>query len=273
MKQFLIFSLVISLFSACNNDTDSPDTDTSLIPPPVAAPANISYNILAEYPHDRGAYTQGLEMHNGKMYEGTGDFTKSALRITNYKTGAIEKNHNMGSDKIFGEGITIFKDKIYQLTWQSNIVYVYDINNIDKPIQTFQWPYEGWGITHNDSDLIISTGVNPNLYFVDPANFRVRNILPVTDNNGPVYNLNELEYIDGFVYSNIYETDSIVKINPEDGKVVGIMNFAGVIGKFAPDYKPIPEDEVLNGIAYDSTTKTMFVTGKRWPKLFAVKLN
>ncbi|MCP9751389.1 glutaminyl-peptide cyclotransferase [Ferruginibacter sp. HRS2-29] len=273
MKFIAPVTALVLLFSACNNGSDKPVTDPDIAVAPVAAPANIPYTIIAQYPHDRGAYTQGLELHNGKMYEGTGDWAKSALRITNHKTGAVEINHPIGSDKIFGEGITIFKDKIYQLTWQSNIVYVYDIKDITKPIKTFEWPYEGWGITHNATDLIISTGVNPNLYFVNPDNFQVKNILPITDNKGPVLNLNELEFINGFVYANIWETNNIVKIDPETGKVVGNMDFTGVIKQYAPDYTPIDGDEVLNGIAYDSASKTMFVTGKRWPKMFELKLN
>jgi glutamine cyclotransferase len=261
------------LLASCNNDSDVPVTDDSIRPAIIPAPANITYSVIAQHPHDTGAYTQGLELVNGKMYEATGDYQNSSLRITDFKTGNVEKKHTMGSDKIFGEGITVFKNKIYQLTWQSNLVYVYDVKDISKPIKTFPWPYEGWGLTHNATDLIISTGVNPNLYFVNPDDFKVKNILPVTDNNGPVLNLNELEYVDGYVYANVYESDYIVKIDAETGKVVGRMDFTGLIKQYAPDYTPIPNDEVLNGIAYDSISKTFFITGKRWPKMFEVKLN
>lgn len=273
MIKILSALFLVLLLAACNNGNDRPDTDTSIIPAVQPPPENILFKIQANYPHDTSAYTQGLELYNGKMYEGTGDFEKSALRITDYKTGQVIKNHPMGSDKIFGEGITIFKDKIYQLTWQSNVVYVYNINDITKPVKTFDWPYEGWGMTHNATDLIISTGVNPNLYFVDPETFKVKTILPVFDNKGAVLNLNELEYINGYVYANVYETDKIVKIDPSSGKVVGQMDFTGVIRQYAPDYTPVPQDEVLNGIAYDSAAHIMYITGKRWPKMFEVKLN
>ena len=175
----------------------------------------------------------------------------------------------MGTKKIFGEGINIFRNKLYQLTWQSNIVYVYDINSIDQPITTFKWPYEGWGITNNGTDLIISDGTS-NLYFVDPENFKVKNTVAVVTNDGPVKDLNELEYIDGFVYANVYQTNYIVKIEPESGHVVGKMTFANLLS--ANDMIPERTD-VLNGIAYDSTTKTILITGKRWPKLFEVKTN
>lgn len=269
MKQiFSILSLIL-LLSACNNNTDKKDPQVAPPSYGIAAPVQISYNIIAQHPHDTSAYTQGLQLYNGKMYEGTGDFETSSLRITDYKTGKVEKKHMMGTAKIFGEGINIFKNKIYQLTWQSNVVYVYDLNNIDKPIKTFNWPYEGWGITNNGTDLIVSDG-SANLYFVNPDDFKVKSTLGVVDNNGPVDQLNELEYIDGFVYANVYQSNFIVKIDPESGHVVGKMTLANLLqpSDIIPD-----RTDVLNGIAYDSTTKTMFITGKRWPKLFEVKLN
>ena len=271
MKYILVIALLGSL-TACNNtkDSDHNGIDSSLIPAYVgiAPPANITYTILAQHPHDTSAYTQGLQIFNGKLYEGTGDYETSSLRITDWKTGTVEKKHMMGTDKIFGEGINIFKNKIYQLTWQSNIVYVYDVNNIDKPINTFNWPYQGWGITNNGKELIISDG-SANLYFVNPSDFKVQNTVAVVTNEGPVDSLNELEYIDGFVYANVYQTNYIVKIDSESGHVVGKMTFANLL----QSSEKIPgRTDVLNGIAYDSTTKTMLITGKRWPKLFDVKL-
>lgn len=269
MYKLLIASSILFLLS-CNNN-DSPELDLSIMPPTVAAPDLLSYNISNIYPHDTTAYTQGLEVYNGKLYEGTGDFEPSSLRITNIKTGKIEKKHVMGADSIFGEGITIFKDIIYQLTWTNNIVYVYDVKNIDKPITTFKWPYEGWGITNNGNDLIISDG-SANLYFVNPDNFKVKSTIQVRDNNGPVQFLNELEYVDGSIYSNVYKTNYIIKIDPSSGYVVGKMDFPGLIQQYAKEYVP-NEAEVLNGIAYDSSTKKFYITGKNWPKLFEITLN
>jgi glutamine cyclotransferase len=269
MKQILSILSLIVLLSACNNSTDKKDPEVAPPSYGIAAPVQISYNIIAQHPHDTSAYTQGLQLYNGKMYEGTGDYETSSLRITDYKTGKVEKKHMMGSAKIFGEGINIFKNKIYQLTWQSNVVYVYDLNNIDKPIKTFNWPYEGWGITNNGTDLIVSDG-SANLYFVNPNDFKVKSTLGVVDNNGPVDQLNELEYINGFVYANVYQSNYIVKIDPESGHVVGKMTMANLL---QPGDSIPGRTDVLNGIAYDSTTKTMFITGKRWPKLFEVKLN
>jgi glutaminyl-peptide cyclotransferase len=270
MKKYsAIWALII--LAACNGNGEGVEVvDDSVKPKPTPV---ISYSVVAEYPHDTSAYTQGLEFHNGKLYEGTGDFETSSLRITDYKTGKVEKKHMMGTNKIFGEGITIFKNKIYQLTWRSNIVYVYDVNNIDKPINTFKWPYEGWGFTHNATDLIISDGVSPKLYFVNPDDFRLKSTISVTENSSPVYYLNELEYIDGFVFANVYQSDFIVKIDPETGFVVGKINLPGIIQKFDPGYTPEPGEEVLNGIAYDSATKKFLVTGKHWPKMFELKFN
>ncbi len=255
---------------SCNDDSVA-DTDATLVSTyaNIPAPENLSYTILAQHPKDTGAYTQGLELHNGKLYESTGDFENSSLRITDWKTGKVEKKHMMGSDKIFGEGITIFKNKIYQLTWMSNVVYVYDINNITKPIETLKWPKEGWGITNNGSELIISDG-SDNLYFTDPAGLTIKRTIKVLSNKGPITALNELEYIDGYIFANVYEQNYIVKIDPKTGYIVAVIILENLLQR--NEYVP-GRTNVLNGIAYDSATKTMLITGKRWPKLFEIKLN
>ena len=270
MKKFIL-PAVLALLLSCNGN--QPDHDPTLPVPKepgsgIPAPVNLKYTVLAVHPHDTGSYTQGLQYINGKMYEGTGDFEQSSIRITDWKTGKVEQKHIMGSNKIFGEGITVFKDKIYQLTWQSHIVYVYGLNDITKPVKTFPWPYEGWGITNNGTNLIISDG-SSNLYFVDPETFKVINTIAVESNRGPIDDLNELEFINGFVYANVYQTDRIVKIDPESGHVVGILNFAGLL----PDMEKTERTDVLNGIAYDSARNMLFITGKRWPKLYEVQLN
>jgi glutaminyl-peptide cyclotransferase len=268
MKQLLALTLATFLFSCNNNDT--PDNDPSIVPPSsgIAPPQEISYTVLAQYPHDTSAYTQGLQLYNGKMYEGTGDFENSSLRITNHKTGVVEKKHMMGSQKIFGEGINIFRNKLYQLTWESHIVYVYDLSNLDKPVKTFNWPYEGWGITNNGTDLIISDG-SSNIYFVDAETFKVKNTIAVRNDKGPINNINELEYIDGFIYANIYTAKVIIKIDPESGIVKGIMRFDNILSPADSTERT----DYFNGIAWDSTSRSMFVTGKRWPKMFELKMN
>lgn len=267
MRKYSVI-IVLLVLLACNNNSEK-TYDPDVVPPKTP---NIAYTIVAQYPHDTSAYTQGLEFHNGKLYEGTGDFETSSLRITDYKTGKVEKKHMMGSDSIFGEGITIFNNKIYQLTWKSNIVYVYDITNIDKPIKTFKWPYEGWGLTNNGTDLIISDG-SANLYFVNADDFKLKTTIRVTDNGDAVDQLNELEYVDGFVYANIYYKDVIIKIDPSSGHVAGKIELPSLDKKYFPN-QIIPErTNVLNGIAYDSATNKFLITGKRWPKMFELKLN
>ena len=272
MKKHLLIAVVIAL-SACNSNENAPvETPvTNKAATGIATPKNINLNIIGIYPHDTSAYTQGLEIYKGKFYEGTGDYESSSLRIADIKTGKVEHKHMMGTKDIFGEGITIFNNKIYQLTWQSNIVNVYDLNNIDKPIKTFKWPYEGWGITHTATELIISDG-SSNLYFVNPDNFKVRSTMQVTNNEGPVDSINELELIDGFVYANVYTHDNIIKIDPANGHVVGNINLPGLIQQYDPKYIP-KNGEVLNGIAYDSINKKIYITGKRWPKMFEATFN
>ncbi len=263
--------IILSAFfiTSCNSGSN-PDNDPDIATPHVGidAPINLSYNIISVYPHDTSAYTQGLELFNGKMYEATGDYENSSLRITNHKTGSVEKKHIMGTSDIFGEGITIFKDKIYQLTWESNMAYLYNISNVDKPIKTFNWPYEGWGITHNNQDLIISDG-SANLYFVDPETFKVKSTLSVRDDQGAVNMLNELEYVNGFIFANVYQTNFIVKIDAESGHVVGRITMNGLLQQ---SDVTSGRTDVLNGIAYDSISKRFFITGKRWPKMFEVEV-
>lgn len=272
MKRFFALGLLTTLFS-CNNpdkpvveDPTTPTTNTG-----ITAPANIGFTIVSEFVHDTSAYTQGLELYHGKMYESTGDWKASTLRITDHKTGKVEKNHPMGTEEIFGEGITILKDTLYQLTWESNIVYVYDVKNISKPIKTFNWPNDGWGITNNGTDLIVSDGTS-NVYFVNPSDFSIKATISVKTDKGPVDNINELEYVDGFIYANVYQTNIIVKIDPATGNVVGRLDFPERF-KAEQDAKNPGRADVLNGIAYDSTSKSFFITGKRWSKMFELKLN
>ncbi len=272
MKQFLYFTITVLLISCNGGENDDPVViDENLIKKP--AP-QINYNVVNVYPHDTGSYTQGLELYNGKLYEGTGDYTNSVLQIVDVKTGRIEKKHKIGktiTDSTFGEGITIFNGKLYQLTWQNHIAFVYDVSNINKPLKTFNWPYEGWGITNNGKELIISDG-SANLYFVDAETFKVKSTLAVTEDGNTVESLNELEYIDGFVYANIYGANYIVKIDPSNGQVKGKLNLTGLIEKYAPGHILESNNEVLNGIAYDSATKKLLITGKHWPKLFEITL-
>jgi glutamine cyclotransferase len=270
MKYLFTFCLPIFLWS-CNSNQIKIDNEPNeqVIVENKTSATNISYSIISQYPHDTGAYTQGLEFSNDTLFESTGDYENSSIRITDFKSGRILKIHKMGSEKIFGEGMTSFKNKIYQLTWESNVAYVYNVNNIEKPINTFQWPYEGWGITHDSTSLIISDG-SSNLYFVDPETFKVRTTIAVTDEEGPVNYLNELEYVDGVLYANVYQTNYIVKIDAESGHVIGKLTLNNLLQQ---SDNIAGRTDVLNGIAYNNKTKTFFITGKRWPKMFEMRLN
>ncbi len=268
MIRLLAGAAVILLMVACKNNTSDNDDDsevTNTVPPP----ANINYSIVAVYPHDTGSYTQGLQWINDTMYEGTGLEGQSRLMKVDLHSGKANKSISL-DPAFFGEGITFLNGKIYQLTWQSHKVFVYDAKTFKK-IKEFTWNHEGWGLTTNGKDLIVSTG-SSNLYFVDPETFKEKNIIGVTDNNGPLGNINELEYVDGVVYANIYETDSIVKIDPANGHVIGKINLSGLLQKSGKPYNPETTD-VLNGIAYNANKKSFYITGKKWPALFEVKLN
>jgi glutamine cyclotransferase len=265
---FLLLSTVI-MWSCQGSQQPEQDTDI-VVPHQQAIPAKIwTHRIMAQYPHDTSAYTQGLFWHNKKLYEGTGDYEQSSLRITELKTGKILQKHPMGTSKIFGEGITLLNGKIYQLTWENKLVYVYDVNQIDKPIQTLPWPYEGWGITNNGKELIISDGT-ANLYFVNPTDLKVNTIISVKDEQGPINYLNELEYIKGSIFANVYQTNQIVQIDPESGQVTGRIILNGLL---QPADQVANRTDVLNGIAYDSSRNVFFITGKRWPKLFEMTLD
>lgn len=276
IQKLLGFALLLGLFSCGNNST--PDYDSSLPSPKInniPEPAPVMFTIDAVYPHDPNAFTQGLEFYKGKLYEGTGDWNKSRLRIVDIKTGNVEKESKFSDTTLFGEGITIFKNKIYQLTWQNHKIFVYDLNDITHPVSTLNWSREGWGATNDGTNIIISDG-SSKLYFVQPDEARKEmkmiKILTVSDNRGEVDSLNELELIDGFVYANRWFSNEIVKIDTSNGHVVGKLDFAGLLRQYDPGAK-VDEGAVLNGIAYDSTTKKLYITGKDWPKLFEMRLN
>ena len=248
--------------------------ETNPVTSGIAAPQILNASLMAEYPHDTAAFTEGLFVHDGKMYEGTGMKKESFISIYDIKTGKIEKKYPVKDTTIFGEGINIINDKLYQLTYQNNVVFVYDLKDLSKPIKTFPWNTEGWGMTNNGTELIISDGSQEGrIYFVNPDDFRIKRIIQVTDNNGPVNFVNELEYIDGSIYANVWGESYIIQIDPANGHVIGKLETAELLRGFLTGHTRLDNDAVLNGIAYDSTSKRMYITGKRWPKLFELKLN
>ncbi|MUP37414.1 glutaminyl-peptide cyclotransferase [Labilibaculum euxinus] len=235
-------------------------------------PVEYSYEIINEFPHDRGAYTQGLFYHEGFLYEGTGQRGESTLRKVKLENGEALSVKNL-EQEYFGEGITFSKGKIIQLTWNAKKVFVVDPVTFEKE-DTFEpntSNNQGWGITSANNELILSDGTNV-LTVLDADNYSRKRIIEVYDNSGMVTNLNELEYINGKIYANVWLTDRIVIINPETGRVEGNLNL-GKILKLADKRILIEGDEVLNGIAWDSINNRLFVTGKRWPKLFEIKMD
>jgi glutamine cyclotransferase len=227
--------------------------------------SSYSYQIVNTFPHDQDAFTQGLVYEDGFLYEGTGLWGESELRKVELQTGNVLKDHKL-SDKYFGEGITIFGDRIIQLTWKSNIGFVYDQDNFEL-LETFDYPTEGWGITHDGIHLIMSDG-SDKIYFLDPETFKVERTIKVTFDEQPIDELNELEFVYGDIFANVWKTDKIARIDPETGNVTGWIFLDGLLSS---DLKTGSED-VLNGIAFDSENDRIFVTGKKWPKLFEIEL-
>jgi glutamine cyclotransferase len=253
-------------FGACSNSTSSHDDAATASAPPAAETAPVfTFTVVNTYPHDRKAFTQGLVIADGMLYEGTGLRGQSTLRRVDLTTGHVVQLHALPAH-VFGEGITVYRDTIIQLTWQSRVGFVYDTYSFAL-LQEFTYPTEGWGITHDGSHLIMSDGT-ATLYFRHPETFAEVGRIVVHDDTGPVTRLNELEYIQGEIYANVWQTERIAKIDPQTGRVTGWIDLRGLL---QPEDVLRPVD-VLNGIAYDAEHDRLFVTGKLWPKLFEIRL-
>jgi len=222
-----------------------------------------TYTIINTYHHDENAYTQGLFYDDGSLYESTGDYGGSTLRRVELETGEVLQQHTL-PDSYFGEGITIIGDKIIQLTWQENKGFVYDKHSFEL-LQEFSYSTDGWGITYDGNRLIMSDGT-ANLYFLNPQTFEKVGQVEVRE-SGPVNRINELEYIKGKVYANIWKEEKIAIINPQTGQIEGWIDLSGI-----QDNENQGVDEVLNGIAYDSLEDRLFVTGKMWPHIFEIDI-
>lgn len=234
----------------------------------VAGPIPIyGYQVVKTFPHDPDAFVQGLVFHDGYFLEGTGLEGRSSLRKVEISTGKVLKKIDIDS-KYFGEGITLFKDKIYQITWQTNEAFEYDLETF-KRVKSFSYTTEGWGITHDGTKLIMSDGTST-IYFRDPETFKEIGKVVVKDDTGEISLLNELEYIKGEIYANIWGTNTIARIDPKTGKVIGWIDLTGLLKP--EDMKAGHQVDVLNGIAYDEKADRLFVTGKLWPKIYEIKL-
>jgi len=238
---------------------------------PEKAPAIYSYKIVNEYPHDKTAYTQGLEYYNGYLYETTGQRGESSLRKVEIETGKVLQKIAI-DDKYFGEGMTIFNNKIYWLTWTSKKGFIYNLETFEKEGEfNYNKSIQGWGLTHNETELIKSDGTNK-IWFLNPQDQSEKRSIQAYTNSRSVGSLNELELINGKIYANKYQQNTIIIIDPETGIVEGLADLRALEKEMKKTQKLVPEDEVLNGIAYDTENNRLFVTGKHWGILFEIEL-
>ena len=236
-----------------------------------SAPPIYGYTVVGSYPHDRQAYTQGLEYVDGVLYESTGQVGRSGIRRVRLETGEVLQMQRLGGPH-FGEGITVWKNRIIQLTWQSGLGFVYDRQTLQQQ-RTFKYSGEGWGMTHDGTRLIMSDGSETGtLRFLDPETLGQIGTLIVRDSAGPVARLNELEWVKGEIYANVWQTDRIAAISPKTGRVTAWIDLAGLLDPREAAGLDTVNDAVLNGIAYDAKGDRLFVTGKLWPRIFEIKI-
>lgn len=227
--------------------------------------AKRDYVVTRSFPHDTGAYTQGLLYHNGELYESTGEYGRSSVRRVEISTGQPTATVTLPPTR-FGEGLALFGDRLYQLTWQSHVGYVYDLATLAR-VDSFAYEGEGWGLTADSASLIMSDGTDT-LRFLDPRNYQVKRKVSVRDGDSPLRKINELEMVRGALVANIYQSDWMVVIDPSTGRIRRWIDLVGLL----PEKSRTLATDVLNGIAYDSEQDRLFVTGKRWPTLFEVRL-
>lgn len=272
MNKLIHFLLILSLLASCNNSSRN-DASATAEGAPDNTPPLINYTVMKALPHDTTSFTEGFLFHDGQLYESTGTepdmppSRRSLFGTVDLATGRINPKVEIDRQKFFGEGIVFLDGKVYQLTYKTKVGFIYDAKTFKK-LGEFTFPTEeGWGMTTDGVHLIMSDGTS-NISYLDPATFRLVKVLGVTDNNGPVSNINELELIKGYLYANQWQTNYILKIDTASGKVVGKMNLDSIV---AEEKNKFPGLDVLNGIAYDSTSGKVYVTGKLWPNIFEIK--
>ena len=278
MSKLFIFFGFLSLLASCNGgNVNNPDSSSVQLENKVPDTRQIIYNLLNAYPHDTAAFTQGLEIYQGHLYESTGLIGRASLRKVDLKTGKILLQKNIDTP-YFTEGLTIMNDTLYQLTWENNIVFLYNPKDL-KLIKKIPWSAQGWGITHDKKNLFISDG-SDKIYVVRPGDLKLERVISVFDNAGPVNNLNELEFINGHIYANRWQYEYLLQINPSTGQVIGKIDLKDILAKnskvslsylSAPGSTGNQMGGVLNGIAWDSASGKMLVTGKLWPYIFEIK--
>lgn len=243
----------------------NPASNVNRQSPPEARAQQLPYEVVNSYPHDPTSFTQGLLWHDGVFYEGTGLEGQSKLRRLEFPSGRVLKEINLAPE-LFGEGLALVDSRLIQLTWKSHRGFVYDLDTF-RQLQEFSYDTEGWGLTYDGKNLILSDG-SSTLFYIDPQTFKPLRKLAVTMNGKPLAELNELEFIDGEIWSNVWQTDFIVRIDPTSGRVASFLNLKNIL---APSDRTGRED-VLNGIAYDAEHKRIFITGKLWPRIFEIRV-
>ena len=228
-------------------------------------PANYTFQVVRSFPHDPTSFTQGLAYRDGFLYEGTGLNGRSRLRKVRLETGEVVQEVVLGPE-YFGEGITLLKNQVVQLTWQSQMGFVYNLGDF-RMLRRFSYPGEGWGLTANDHDIFMSDGTSE-IRVLDSGTFAEKRRIAVHDRSARIDQLNELEWVEGEIFANVWQTDRIARISPQSGEVVGWIDLRGLL---SPVYR-LESGAVLNGIAYDSDRKRLFVTGKLWPSIFEIRM-
>jgi glutamine cyclotransferase len=280
----LIFALFVSPLAACGKDRAMQNASI----PPAASPTPTqnsspevqpcsndaqqpavpvyTYEVVNTWPHDTSAFTQGLVFYQGVFYESAGRYGSSSLRRVEPVTGKVAKKVSLGS-QYFAEGMTILKEKIYQLTWMEHKGFIYDLKNLRLEGE-FAFDGEGWGLADDEQSLIMSDGTN-RIRFIDPSTFKVSRSIMVCEHGAPLMELNELEFVKGEIFANLWKSDRIARIDPQNGHITGWIDLTNLL---PPEQRVNPEEDVLNGIAYDEKDDRLFVTGKRWPKIFEIRL-
>jgi glutamine cyclotransferase len=267
-----VIALLPILFSitliGCTNNSQLPPNDDA-----ISSVQNLSYFVVNSFPHDASLFTEGFLVHNGQLFESTGspeEFpnTRSLIGILNLQTGHLDNKIELPRSKFFGEGIAIVNNKLYQLTYKNQICFVYDLDSYKK-LSEFKFSnLEGWGLTTNGKSLIMTDGTDK-LTYLNPTNLEVEKSIPISENGTPSLNLNELEWIKGSLFANIWTTNTIVKINPATGKVVGKLDLSQLVLQQKTEN---PSAQELNGIAYDAASGKIYVTGKMWSKVYQIEL-
>ncbi len=240
-------------------------TGCSARPPPAKGVQSFGFEVVQSWPHDPEAFTQGLVYSGGTLYESTGIQGESSLRKVALETGEVLRRHDL-ADRYFAEGLALSGGRLYQLTWRSQVGFIYDAATL-LPQGEFHYSGEGWGLTSDGTSLILSDGTST-LRFLDPVTFEVRQTVKVMDAGKEIWRLNELEYVNGEVFANVWMQDFIARIDPATGRVTGWIDLTGLL----PPEAQTGREDVLNGIAYDAANDRLFVTGKRWPRLFQIRL-